>query len=80
MNTLTYGRLPKRAHFEAAFDEACPNGFFKVGNDPLWGDRAFHVGELWRELVDCVDLFEDGDDAAGDWASCVLQTLGFEWV
>ena len=36
--------------------------------------------ELWQLLKMLVEAFEEGDEAAGDLASGILQTLHFEWI
>lgn len=80
MISSTYGVLPTKEQFDKAFEVQCPEGF-KVGNDKLYGNHTFSCEELWSAVLHRTKLFlEEGDDISGDWASCVLYCLGFEWV
>lgn len=80
-NSMTYGTLPNRNEFIAAFDEVCADtGRFEVRRDPFHGDHDFTSEGLWAALKLAVSDFENGRDAAGEWASAVLSVLGFEWV
>jgi len=36
--------------------------------------------ELWRILRGLCMLYRDGNDVAGEFASDILNTLGFEWI
>jgi hypothetical protein len=90
--SMTYGQLPDREAFEAAFDARCPEGTFSFGNDPYVGNDALTSAQLWRELEtqlathndwQCPDAGCPGDcpsEEAGSWCSCVLGVLGFEWI
>lgn len=91
LTSLTYGVLPSRALFGADFRSECPDGFrVSLGStDTRTLDRSGATGEpigVWSEAttwnaVTCLrDLWERGDDAAGDLASTILQVLGFEWI
>lgn len=80
MKSMTYGNLPSKAEFEKAFDKEVPSGKYRFGNDERFGNDSVTSNELYKELETAVEEYEDGDDAAGDWASAVLSTLGFEWV
>jgi hypothetical protein len=79
MVSMTYGVMPPREDFDAAFDREVPNRF-RFGNDPRVGNCELTADELWSELESAKGEHDDGDDEAGDWASCVLYTLGFEWI
>jgi hypothetical protein len=59
--TLTYGTLPERDEFDAAFDAraelhparklASVGAVFRFSNDPRVGTCALNNNELWAELV-----------------------------
>jgi hypothetical protein len=76
MITLTYGQLPDREVFDTVFYSICGRTFEFV-NDKRVGTCELLIEELWSELNDAV---YDGNDNASDWASCVLYSLGIEWV
>lgn len=78
--SMTYGVLPTCEAFFDAFDVHVKQTYFCFGNDPRVGNCELTSNELWIELKDAASDFRAGDDEAGDWCSCVLSTLGFEWV
>ena len=80
--SYTYGIMPPRADFEDRYEDVCPDGTFKVGNDPLYGNHTFMGStELWDAVTEAVEKHDnEGDEESGDWASCVLSVLGFEWI
>jgi hypothetical protein len=82
--TFTYGVLPSREAFDAAFERECPDGLFAIRNDPHWGDQDLDSDELWDLVEMSVASWEhDGTlvaEQSGNWASCVLTVLGFEWI
>ena len=89
MISLTYGVLPSREAFGAAFDAVCSDtGLFEIRNCRRVGSRDFSATELWTELNEAVREFEESpdsdaatsDDGPRSWASCVLSVLGFEWI
>lgn len=80
MRSMTYGKLPSQAEFDAAFDDKVDGCKYRIRNDKRVGDWDATQGELWAEVYKATREWEEGDDAAGDWASCVLYTLGFEWI
>jgi hypothetical protein len=80
MKSMTYGQLPSKSEFEKAFDKEVDGDTYSFGRDPRVGTDKLTSRELWKELQDAVSEWEDGDDEAGDWASAVLGTLGFEWI
>lgn len=77
MKTLTYGVIPSKDEFIAAFERECPEGHFQFGNDRRMGNQALCCAVLWREV--CEAALETNDSAL-QWASDVLYVLGFEWV
>lgn len=95
MTSMTYGDLPTREAFDAAW-EAEGLDSYRVrlnsrDSDALdWACPEFAVAgpweadELWEILTGLTACWESGDpyagDAAGDLASSILTTLGFEWV
>lgn len=94
--SLTYGVLPSREEFDAAFDEEVPGGSFEIMSGELMGwklpvpDDGYSADELWDVLEGIVgsDTLWDGvdkepgpeDEAGLQFASDVLSILGFEWV
>lgn len=90
--TLTYGTLPEREEFEAAFARETNWSYrFVFANDPRVGTCELTCNELWRELVKARALWagdvedtwegrysEEAQNAAGQWCSNVLGVLGFE--
>lgn len=41
---------------------------------------ALDADELWGVVESLTEALDNGDDAAGDFASEILSTLHFEWV
>jgi hypothetical protein len=80
MISMTYGVLPSKEAFEAAYQAELGDSGFRFGNDKRVGDCVLSCYELWDELVKAKNEFEFGNDEAGDWASCVLSCLHFEWI
>jgi hypothetical protein len=83
MKSMTYGVMPAFGEFEAAFErEVEAEGYpaFRFGNCSRVGTCEMRVVGLWDELEKALAEFEAGDDEAGDWCSCVLGCLGFEWI
>lgn len=60
---MTYGVLPAREAFEAAFDARCPDGTFRFGNDPYVGTDTLDSRQLWRELEAQHATLEEGEHA-----------------
>lgn len=79
MQTSSYGVLPSKEAFEAAFAAECPDGWFQFGNCKRVGTCRLNVNELWNEL-DWATGENECTEESLDWASCVLYVLGFEWV
>ena len=80
MKSITYGKLPTRQAFQKAFHKECPSGRFAFRNDPYVGTDKLSESQLWDEMKSAVKAWRQGDEEIGDWASCVLSVLGFEWV
>lgn len=88
-NAYTYGQLPPREVFEEYFDERVGDGQFHIrlsrsdaraAEGTVIGDGYYDSETLWRGLRQLTAKFYDGDDAAGELASAILSTLGFEWI
>jgi hypothetical protein len=78
---LTYGVLPSYEDFEEAFDAEVPNSTYQIRNDRGGADGDYTARQLYSLVKEQTELFnEDGDDEAGDFASAVLSTLGYEWI
>lgn len=70
--SMSFGVMPPREDFEAAFDRECPDGTFSFGNDPCVGTCELTSSELWAELEAqkaAHDAGEHASDCAGD-GSC----------
>lgn len=95
MTSLTFGVLPSLETFRASFEAQCPNGYHVAlnGRDSGildWtGCDVPSVGEwtceeTYNTLVKLTECWDLGDpyasDYAGDLASTILTTLGFEWI
>ncbi len=81
MRSMTYGILPSRADFDAAFERECPDGTYSIRNDKGGADGDYTASKLWALVKESAELLnDDGDEEAGDFASAVLSTLGFEWI
>jgi len=81
--SMTYGILPDRKAFHDAFWEECPNGKFKIENDKLVGNALLTESQLWYQVKSATHSWNndlENSEELGDWASCVLYVLGFEWV
>jgi len=80
MRSMPWGVLPTQAEFDAAFDEKVDGCRYKIRNCKRVVNWDATQGELWAEVCKATLEDSEGDDAAGQWASCVLYTLGFEWI
>jgi len=82
MKSMTYGTLPTEKEFRTAYDTTdMRDGLFHFGNDERLGNCALNCSQLWKEVCECHTLYEQwGEDETGDWLSCVLGCLGFEWI
>ena len=63
--SMTYGVMPDRDAFEAAFDARCPDGTFSFGNDPYVGNDALNASQLWRELEAQLATHDEGEHKPG---------------
>lgn len=85
---MTYGVVPDYATFEKHFDEEVPRGMYNIrlssGDSKnvgkLVGDGEYTCKELYNVIKKLKDAWENGNEAAGDFASSIMETLGFEWV
>jgi hypothetical protein len=93
MRTLTFGTLPDVRAFQRAFDAAgLPASRYHVraGLGGLFHGTRFEMTfqqaeeftslGLYTLLEQLVGAWECGSEAAGQEASDILTTLGFEWV
>ena len=83
--TFTYGHLPTYPAFEYAFlnefvKYPYDNHTYAIRNDPYYGSGDLTCSDLYDALEVAVAKWESGNDAAGQFASSVLMTLGLEWV
>lgn len=75
--SLTYGTLPSKELFAKAFEEQVPGIYYRIRNDKYIGSVDLTESELWTHLKRAVKI---GREVGLDWASAVLDTLGFEWI
>lgn len=88
MKTFTYGILPTKEEYDAAWDkliaeEELHGGLFHFGNDERLGTCALSQEELWDEILLAYEEWDkDGwiDDQIGNWLSAIMFSLGFEWI
>jgi hypothetical protein len=90
MKSMTWGTLPPKEEFDAAFAAECPYGYHIVMgrsdgescNGLKLGDGTWDADELWEAITEAVEHYGDDClfDGAMDVVSAILDTLGFEWV
>lgn len=91
MTSLTYGTIPSKDEFYEAFDRKVEGLRYPIklsSSDaratedvPGFGDDEYTASELYRAVENLTKAWSDmGNDEAGDIASSILFTLGFEWV
>lgn len=96
MITMTYGTMPSRENFDFALIRENAESGYKFNNDSRVGTCVLTADQLWKELQEALFQYNQGDnwlstidydkddfelaEVAGNWCSCVLETLGFEWV
>lgn len=82
--SMTYGVLPDRKAFSNAFEEKChPKGTFSIRNCPMMGNCNLTEYQLWVQVKVAAHAWNNGledSEEWGDWASCILNVLGFEWI
>ena len=79
-NTFTYGVMPPYEQFKSHYERIVTEKTFVVMNCPIMGNREFTCDELFKTCNRLVYLWVSGDDKSGDWVSCVLSVLEFEWI
>lgn len=84
---LNYGEVPPLAEFKRATKGYYPFFMTLRGEDARVGGEVDYdngteldAAETHRLLKRLVKMFERGDEAAGDLASGIMTTLGYEWV
>jgi len=94
MQTMTYGIMPSKDDFTAAFNRECSNGYkIELNSRDSNAVEEFNLGngtwscdDLWFALheINDTDPGQFQNDAmmerALDLVSSILFTLGFEWV
>lgn len=90
--TLTWGNLPGLQSFIAYTDSIDPDLF--PFNMELKGELATTAQRVWgkvphtfpdqqfayQKLKELIDAWDDGSDEAGDLASVLMDSFGYEWV
>lgn len=69
MHSMTYGVMPTQEQFQAAFDQECPKGVYRIRNlsvsdsvavaDFQLGDGDWTALQLW-EAINEIDHFQPG--------------------
>jgi len=80
MITMTYGTLPSRREFIRACGS---RELYRISGRPAERDGVageYTCQELYALVRQLTAHWRDGDETAGQWASDILGTLGFEWV
>lgn len=89
---LTYGVLPTYEAFKDAFEGDLGDSEYVITNcRDIGGNGSFSCDGLWALLNVKLSMWQEGGpdnhaetiaaaNAAGDFVSAVLQTLGIEWV
>jgi hypothetical protein len=85
MRTLNFGQLPDLNQFRDSFHSFCPDGIYRVRNSLVIENGDYTVDTLWDLLVKLIDVWDNDpiqevSEQAGNLASSILETLGFEWV
>lgn len=81
MKSLNYGTVPMRHEFEKAFKHHVSGSAFHIRNDKRGRNGAYTPHTLYALVETETKRFErNSDNEAGDFASCVLYSLGFEWI
>ena len=78
--SMSWGVFPSRKDFNRAFDEEVPGLRYRIRNDSIVGDDDFTASELWALCRKLKRRADRGNDAAGDLASAIMESLGFEWI
>jgi hypothetical protein len=87
---MTYGTLPPPVAIRLAMEEGgIERGYrYKMGRSDremaarvgVPSEGTFDAHELYEILEKLTIAWEQGEDLAGDFASGILDTLGFEWI
>lgn len=91
MPSMTYGTMPTKKAFKSAFSRSMGSAdhLYEIraglsGIKPLrmsYGDtKSFDCDELYTAVKGLVAKWNRGNEEAGEWASSILETLGFEWI
>jgi len=96
LHSMTYGELPDERSFRKAFQREVGDRDYRISGPPaeqagLAG--SYDEDELWELVSSLTEAFNENADwepsrngegldpeEAGDWASSILSTLGFEWI
>jgi len=84
MKRMTYGTLPTRAAFKAAYKRVVGRDTYTIGNTYVGRRRSidgeYTEAELWNLVRKLTFEGNRGAEESGYVASAILSTLGFEWV
>ena len=85
---MTFGEMPTFEEFEKQFGEKVGElyDWELKGEDAKTAERVgldyapFNAQELYNVVEQLTAAFQEGDDKAGDLASNIMTTLGYEWI
>ena len=77
--TRSYGELPTYPEIKELFKKHVDGPYYKIENDRQY-DGSYNDFALFCLLVKLNVQQENGNEAAGEMASSILQTLGVEWA
>jgi hypothetical protein len=96
MQSMTYGNLPTKRQFMAAYEKEFGDDDFAmtlrgradmnavdgtVFESAIDRSAAFDADDLWKGVKQLTRRWnDDGDEGAGDLASSILGILEFEWI
>ena len=83
MKSMTYGVVPTPAEFFTAFYREVPDGVYRIRSGAMRTldiEGDYSERGLFKLVTRLTRKWEQGNEEAGDWASSILSTLGFEWI
>lgn len=86
--SMNYGDMPTKKQFDKAFEREAGDSYnIKLGSSDsraadgtIIGDGDYDSDELYKGVKQLVKKWEKGSEPAGNVASSILYTLGFEWI
>lgn len=88
--SMTYGTIPAETVFEKHFEAHVPRGRYDARMGRQDSEALHRAGardpdgatchQLYKIIEQLTAAWEDGDEDAGDLASAIMTTRGFEWI